>query len=174
MPAVLETMSEHYICLSSAAVLDPVWAATQKCGGVVYEKCDLVECSGVLRIAAATYATLLLAASPTISMAAVPVIPGASGFGITTPAGRSGTVYRVTNLNASGTGSLAACIGASGPRVCIFEVSGTIRVTDNLEIRNPNITIAGQTAPARHHDPAVASPFRPRRLDPASADPSGR
>jgi len=79
---------------------------------------------------------------------AVPVIPGASGSGIETPAGRGGTVYRVTNLNESGTGSLKACIDASGPRVCIFEVSGTIRLTSDLVIRNPNITIAGQTAPS--------------------------
>ncbi|MGQ0750124.1 MAG: hypothetical protein ACT4PS_06275, partial [Betaproteobacteria bacterium] len=78
----------------------------------------------------------------------LPVIPGASGFGINTKAGRGGTVYRVTNLNASGSGSLAACAAASGPRVCIFEVSGTIHTTSNINIRNPYITIAGQTAPS--------------------------
>ena len=78
----------------------------------------------------------------------LPVIPGASGFGINTPAGRGGTVYKVTNLNASGTGSLAACAAASGPRVCVFEVSGTIHTTSDLVIRNPYITIAGQTAPS--------------------------
>ena len=33
---------------------------------------------------------------------AVPVIPGAAGFGMETPAGRGGTVYKVTNLAASG------------------------------------------------------------------------
>ncbi|MBI4205204.1 MAG: heparinase II/III family protein [Betaproteobacteria bacterium] len=78
----------------------------------------------------------------------LPVIPGASGFGINTKAGRGGTVYRVTNLNASGTGSLKACTDASGPRVCVFEVSGTIYTTSDLVIRNPYITIAGQTAPS--------------------------
>ena len=36
---------------------------------------------------------------------AVPVIPGGVGFGMSTPAGRGGTVYRVTNVNASGAGS---------------------------------------------------------------------
>jgi hypothetical protein len=80
--------------------------------------------------------------------AALPVIPNAAGFGIETPAGRGGTVYRVTNLNASGAGSLKACVDASGPRVCVFEVSGTIVANADLIIRNPNITIAGQTAPS--------------------------
>lgn len=79
---------------------------------------------------------------------ALPVIPGAAGFGIDTAAGRGGTVHRVTNLNETGAGSLGACVAASGPRVCIFEVSGTIRLTKDLTVRNPYITIAGQTAPA--------------------------
>jgi hypothetical protein len=79
---------------------------------------------------------------------AVPVIPGAAGFGIETPAGRGGTVYRVTNLNASGAGSLKACIDGASARTCVFEVSGTIRLTSDLIIRNNKITIAGQTAPS--------------------------
>lgn len=79
---------------------------------------------------------------------ALPVIPGMGGFGIETPAGRGGTVYRVTNLNATGAGSLKACIDATGPRVCVFEISGTITLTSDLAIRNDKITIAGQTAPS--------------------------
>ncbi len=79
---------------------------------------------------------------------AVPVVPNAAGFGIDTPAGRGGTVYRVTNLNESGAGSLRACVEATGPRVCVFETSGTIRMSGDLTIRNPRITIAGQTAPS--------------------------
>jgi hypothetical protein len=79
---------------------------------------------------------------------ALPVIPGAGGFGMETAAGRGGPVYRVTNLNASGSGSLKACIDQTGPRTCIFDVSGTIRITSDLTIRNDKITIAGQTAPS--------------------------
>lgn len=79
---------------------------------------------------------------------AIPVLPGALGHGIETPAGRGGTVHRVTNLAASGAGSLKACVDASGPRVCVFEVSGTIRLPDDLTLRNPFLTIAGQTAPS--------------------------
>jgi hypothetical protein len=98
------------------------------------------------------YNVLLAAAVLTLgatSVQALPVIPGASGYGMDTPAGRGGTVYRVTNLNASGSGSLKACASdASGPRICIFEVSGTIRITSDMMIRNGNLTIAGQTAPS--------------------------
>jgi pectate lyase len=79
---------------------------------------------------------------------ALPVIPGAAGYGMDTVAGRGGTVYRVTNLNASGSGSLKACIDGTAPRVCVFEVSGTIRLSEDLIIRNSKLTIAGQTAPS--------------------------
>src|SRR5690606_31741653 len=71
-----------------------------------------------------------------------------AGFGVDTAAGRGGQVHRVTNLKDSGAGSLRACVNASGPRVCVFEVSGTIRMAGDLTIRNPKITIAGQTAPS--------------------------
>ena len=82
------------------------------------------------------------------SVQALPVIPGSAGFGMDTRAGRGGTVYKVTNLNASGSGSLKACIDANVPRTCVFEVSGVIRLTSDLVIRNPQIRIAGQTAPS--------------------------
>lgn len=88
---------------------------------------------------------VFLAAS---SAVAVPVIPGATGFGIETPAGRGGEIFRVTNLNATGDGSLKDCIDASGPRVCVFETSGVIQTTKNLVVKNPFLTIAGQTAPS--------------------------
>jgi pectate lyase len=79
---------------------------------------------------------------------AVPVIPGAAGYGMSTAAGRGGAVYRVTNIKADGAGSLKACIDASGARTCIFEVSGVIALTADMTIRNGKLTIAGQTAPS--------------------------
>ncbi len=82
------------------------------------------------------------------SVQALPVIPGAAGFGMDTKAGRGGAVYKVTNLNADGAGSLKACVDVDAPRTCVFEVSGTIHITDNLHIRHNQIRIAGQTAPS--------------------------
>ncbi len=79
---------------------------------------------------------------------ALPVVPNGAGYGIEATAGRGGTVYRVTNLNSSGAGSLKACVDASGPRVCVFEVSGIIKQGGDLVIAKPDITIAGQTAPS--------------------------
>lgn len=78
----------------------------------------------------------------------IPVFPGAVGFGSETVAGRGGMVIKVTNLNSAGNGSLKAALDASVPRVVVFEVAGTIQLSVDLFIRNPYITIAGQTAPS--------------------------
>ena len=73
---------------------------------------------------------------------------GAEGFGAVSEGGRGGRVIAVTTLEDSGPGSLRACIETSEPRVCVFRVSGVIRFTQRPpRIRNPYLTIAGQTAP---------------------------
>ena len=74
--------------------------------------------------------------------------PGAVGYGAASKGGRGGKVIAVTSLADSGPGSLRACIDDQGPRVCIFRVGGLIRFTTKPPvIRNPFLTIAGQTAP---------------------------
>src|SRR5207302_7415087 len=71
---------------------------------------------------------------------------GAEGYGAYAKGGRGGKVLFVTNLSDSGPGSLREAIEAKGPRTVIFRVGGVIE-TKGLVIREPFITIAGQTAP---------------------------
>src|SRR6266498_2069213 len=77
----------------------------------------------------------------------IPAFPGAQGFGSTTPGGRGGKVIPVTNLNDSGDGSFRAACDAEGSRIIIFRVSGMISLAAPLIVKNPYLTIAGQTAP---------------------------
>ncbi|MCF8708241.1 pectate lyase family protein [Rhizorhapis sp. SPR117] len=74
--------------------------------------------------------------------------PGAIGYGAASKGGRGGRMLFVTTLDDSGPGSYRACVEAHGPRTCIFRVGGLIRFTGKPPvIRNPYLTIAGQTAP---------------------------
>ena len=79
--------------------------------------------------------------------AGVKAFPTAEGFGAEALGGRGGEVIEVTNLDDSGSGSLRDAIEARGPRTVVFRVGGTITVDRPLRIRDPYITIAGQTAP---------------------------
>jgi pectate lyase len=56
-------------------------------------------------------------------------------------------VILVTSLADSGSGSLRACMEASGPRTCVFTVGGTINLSSSIRVGNPFLTVAGQTAP---------------------------
>ncbi len=70
------------------------------------------------------------------------------GWAVGTLGGRGGRIVRVTNLAASGPGSLRAAVEARGPRIVVFEVGGVIDLQGrSLDIRAPFITLAGQTAP---------------------------
>ena len=73
--------------------------------------------------------------------------PGAEGHGAFAKGGRGGRAIFVTNLDDAGPGSLRAAIEAKGPRTVIFRVGGVIALKTPLAIREPFITIAGQTAP---------------------------
>ncbi len=96
----------------------------------------------------ASAAVTVTAPAPPPPSGVVTAFPGAQGGGALSKGGRGGTVYEVTNLNDSGTGSLRACVNASGPRTCVFRVSGNIKLTsDSLYVTNPYLTVAGQTAP---------------------------
>jgi hypothetical protein len=86
--------------------------------------------------------------SASCNSAPCPAFPGAAGGGAASVGGRGGLVMEVTNTNDSGTGSLRACVQASGPRTCIFRVAGVFNITsgDNYA-GNPYLTIACQSAP---------------------------
>jgi len=90
--------------------------------------------------------------------------PGAEGFGTETPGGRFGRVIAVTNLNDTTDpnsskyyGSLRWALEQTWPddpddpydrrRIIIFKVGGEINLADVLYVRNPFVTIAGQSAP---------------------------
>lgn len=72
---------------------------------------------------------------------------GAVGFGAVTQGGRGGDIVKVTNLDDSGEGSLRwALEELDGPRIVVFDVAGTIALSDQIKI-NGQVTVAGQTAP---------------------------
>lgn len=71
--------------------------------------------------------------------------PGAEGAGRYATGGRGGTVYHVTNLNDSGSGSFRDAVSASN-RIVVFDVGGTVNLKGDVVVKG-NITIAGQTAP---------------------------
>jgi pectate lyase len=90
--------------------------------------------------------------------------PGAEGFGTTTPGGRYGRVLVVSNLNDTTdvnspgyAGSLRWALEETWPddpsnlydqrRIVIFSIGGIISLVDRLILKQPFITIAGQTAP---------------------------
>lgn len=89
----------------------------------------------------------LLAGPACAASIPLPAFPGAEGFGATTLGGRGGRVIFVTTLADAGPGSFRAACEAEGPRVVVFRVGGTIRLQRPIQVRNPFLTIAGQTAP---------------------------
>ncbi len=97
------------------------------------------------------YPFVYAAASLLVLVASVRAnMPGdpAGGFGWHTVGGLEGRAIRVTSLESEGPGTLRAAIEAKGPRLVVFEVGGIIDLArKNIRVKEPYLTIAGQTAP---------------------------
>ncbi len=75
---------------------------------------------------------------------------GAEGCGKYTVGGRGGVEYVVTSLADDGSaGTLRHAVEAEGPRIVTFAVEGDIHLQSSLNIKNPYISILGETAPGR-------------------------
>lgn len=85
--------------------------------------------------------------APALGAPPLKAFPTAEGFGAEATGGRGGKVIEVTNLNDSGEGSLRAAMEASGPRICVFRVSGTITLKSAIRVSTPYLTVAGQSSP---------------------------
>lgn len=87
-----------------------------------------------------------LGLNPTMAMAEALAFPGAQGYGASAIGWQGGQIIAVTTLDDHGPGSLRACAETAEPRVCIFQLSGTIELDGPIIVRS-NVYIAGQTAP---------------------------
>lgn len=78
-------------------------------------------------------------------------LPPAEGFGSDTRGGMTGTqprLFVVSTLKDAGPGSLRSAVESSGPRIVAFSVAGVIHLSDQLKIKDPYLTVAGETAPS--------------------------
>jgi len=106
-----------------------------------------IAIASVALVAVVPLGVALRSATAAVSPAAATVVsfPGAVGFGSVATGGRGGSVYHVTNLADSGTGSFRDAVSASG-RIVVFDVGGYIQLSSAVSVQS-NLTIAGQSAP---------------------------
>lgn len=142
--------------VTGTANTDVSWSVDEGSAGGTVSSTGLYTApaaSGSFHVRVASVADTTRTATATVTVTApsqsgvVPAFLGAEGAGAHSKGGRGGQVIKVTNLNDSGVGSLRACVSASGPRTCVFTVSGVINVAQSMPILNPYLTIAGHTAP---------------------------
>ncbi len=79
------------------------------------------------------------------------VVPSVTyeGYGYATLGGAGGDTYHVTTLADGGRGSLRdGALNRTGPRTIVFDVGGTITITNQFILNRPYLTIDGGTAPS--------------------------
>ncbi|HEX4705636.1 MAG TPA: hypothetical protein VH352_26170 [Pseudonocardiaceae bacterium] len=101
--------------------------------------------AGLGTAVASSLAVALLATGSGQHTSPALAFPGAVGFGANATGGTGGSVYHVTNLNDTGTGSFRDAVG-TGHRVVVFDVSGYVRLSSAVSAAS-NLTIDGTTAP---------------------------
>ena len=84
-------------------------------------------------------------AAAKVVAAATVAFPGAVGFGANATGGTGGSVYEVTNLNDSGSGSFRDAVSQSH-RIIDFQVGGYIVLASPVSAKS-DLTIEGDTAP---------------------------
>ncbi|MFW5753179.1 MAG: pectate lyase [Marinilabiliaceae bacterium] len=81
------------------------------------------------------------------------IFPGAVGQGTCSRGAYAGDtlpeIVYVDNLKDSGPGSFRAAVSKRGPRIVLFNVSGTIRLSRAIIVQHPYLFIAGQSAPGK-------------------------
>ena len=100
---------------------------------------------GDIKMKCALVSFLIVILLSSFAFGQLPAFPTAEGYGAAATGWRGGQVIHVTNLNATGPGSFQAALDVNAPRIVVFDVSGEINA--NPFLRNPDIYIAGQTAP---------------------------
>jgi pectate lyase len=116
-----------------------------------------MECVDRLSFITNKIAPALKTAAVLSAMAvAISQSPGQSvayeGYGYAARGGDGGDTYHVTTLADGGPGSLRYGVyNRTGPRTIVFDVGGTITITNQFILNSPYLTIDGDTAP----DPGI-------------------
>jgi hypothetical protein len=96
-------------------------------------------------------ATPTFTATPTYTATFTPIpsTPTPQVTATATPTGaKRHKILKVTSLADTGSGTLRECVVQTYPRVCVFEISGRIKLASDLIVSAPDLIVAGQTAPA--------------------------
>jgi len=103
----------------------------------------------IRRLAGQFLPTILMFAAVPHAAFAAPAAAVATASAEPTRGGAGGRIIRVTTLAKDGPGSFREAVEAKGKRIVVFEVGGVIDLERSvLEISEPYLTIAGQTAPS--------------------------